>query len=192
MFTPPTEMLLPLSVMCWVPVSSKPPFWATVLRLVFEGGIVRIGAFVTFVPLKFGTLLQSSCQPGLFADISIESAANRPKVGVPQTANSSCRLYFETIHADNEFARPEAINCLTDQPGGTRAGCHLLKLADVNANWKITDASVVPTYFQHTSFVRNGVEFLNQAAPKVIAIALRLRADEIVMRDGAQKLFCSR
>src|SRR5947207_7248490 len=81
MLTPPTEMLLPLSVMCWVPVSSKPPFWATVLRLVFEGGIVRIGALVTFVPLKLGTLVQSSCQPGLFADISIESAANRPKVG---------------------------------------------------------------------------------------------------------------
>src|SRR5436309_15994353 len=85
----PTVIVLPLSVMCWVPVSSKPPFWATVLRLVFEGGIVRIGAFVTFVPLKLGTLLQSSCQPGLFADISIESAANRPNVGVPHTANSS-------------------------------------------------------------------------------------------------------
>jgi hypothetical protein len=68
----------------------------------------------------------------------------------------------------------------------------LLKLAHVNANWKITDASVVSTYIQHTSFVWNGAEFLNQAAPKVIGIALRLRADEIVMRDGAQKLFCSR
>jgi hypothetical protein len=50
----------------------------------------------------------------------------------------------------------------------------------------------VPTYFQHTSSVRNGVELLNQAAPKVIGIALRLCADEIVIREGVQKLFCPR
>ena len=40
------------------------------------------------------------------------------------------------------------------------AQAKLFKLAHVDAHWETADASLMPTYFQHSSFVGNGVEIL--------------------------------
>src|SRR5690606_1191365 len=68
----------------------------------------------------------------------------------------------------------------------------LLKALEIDADRKALHAGLLLAELDHVRSPVDGAELLDERAPEVVRVEIRLHADEVVFHDGAQELAAAR